>query len=222
MKFIYAGGPEATTALVKQLRAALEGDHQVLWFFSGGSNIPLAVQAMRQLPEELTQRLTIMPIDERYGSDGHADSNSAQLLAAGFDVKQAQLIPVLNGSNIEETTKHFESNLAAAFAANDVVIGQLGMGSDGHISGILPHSPAASATTLATYYQGHDYLRITTTFSALEHLTVGCLFAFGENKREQLQRLRDENPPLIEQPAQILKALPEAYVYNDQLKERDA
>jgi hypothetical protein len=52
-------------------------------------------------------------------------------------------------------------------------------------------------------------------------LTAAYVFAFGDAKREALQQLRDESLSLDDQPAQIIKQLPEAYVYSDQLSDAD-
>jgi len=51
----------------------------VLWLVPGGSNIPIAVEAMDMIRKEMSglslKYLTITLSDERYGSVGHKDSN---------------------------------------------------------------------------------------------------------------------------------------------------
>jgi 6-phosphogluconolactonase/glucosamine-6-phosphate isomerase/deaminase len=53
------------------------------------------------------------------------------------------------------------------------------------------------------------------TFPALRHITAAYAFAFGNTKQQALSTLKDRSVPPREQPAQILKQLPEAYVYSD-------
>lgn len=219
MRFVKQSAEKAAQALQQRIRQELDTGKRVLWLFSGGSNIPLTVQVMKGLPKELTEHLVIMPIDERYGPVGHPDSNVQQLLDMGFDAKQGRLIPVLNGSPAEETAKHFAENLEKYLSASDFAICQLGMGTDGHVSGILPHTSAVTADGLAFYYHGTDGReRITTTFQVLRRLNATYLFAYGDNKRQQLLDSRDKPLSLNEQPAQILKEMSDVTVYNDQVE----
>ena len=219
MRFIKQPASEGVAALGNRLQQELSAGKRVLWFFSGGSNIPLTAQVMNGLAAELTAKLVIMPIDERYGDPGHADSNVQQLLDAGFDVKQGKLIPVLDGNPAEEAAKHFAENLEQCLSESDIAIGQLGMGMDGHVSGILPHTSAVTANGMAHYYHGTDgHERITTTLPMLRRLDTIWLFAYGDNKRQQLLDLRDKALPLDDQPAQVLKEMSDATVYNDQIE----
>lgn len=206
-------------ALSNRLQQELSAGKRVLWFFSGGSSIPLAAQVMSGLAAELTAKLVVMPIDERYGPVGHEDSNVQQLLNTEFDARQGKLVPVLDGSPAKEAAKHFAENLERYLSECDIAIGQLGMGPDGHISGILPHTSAVTANRLAYYYHGTDGReRITTTLPMLRRLDAIYLFAYGDNKRQQLLDLRDKALPINDQPAQMLKEMSDATVYNDQIE----
>lgn len=218
MQFIEATARVGADALKAELTDLLSQGKRVLWFTSGGSNIPLTVQIMNELDEPLTKLLTIMPIDERFGPVGHENSNVQQLLDAGFTPKRATFIPVLTNASLETTVVRYEEALTHALAANDAVIAQLGMGPDGHVAGILPGSSAVNANTLVTNYQGPDFMRVTLTFPALRRITSAYLFAYGDNKKQALEDLRDKDLPLSEQPAQILKVISKAYVYNNQVE----
>src|SRR5258706_7607481 len=107
MQFICAPLAEGEQALQAKLEAALKDGKRVLWFISGGSNIPVTVHVLDALPDELTRNLTIMPVDERYGPVGHKDSNAQQLHETGFQPKQATFIPILDGGGLAETAKQF-------------------------------------------------------------------------------------------------------------------
>jgi 6-phosphogluconolactonase/glucosamine-6-phosphate isomerase/deaminase len=222
MQFILSHGWEEGTAdLTADLVSKLSDGQRVLWLVTGGSNIDASVKIMNSISAELSQNLTVLLADERYGEPGHADSNWAQLMAANFDGKQATLLPILRaGDNFEQATKRFGDIVGQAFADNQTIISQMGIGPDGHISGILPDSPATVETSdLVCAYEGGGYQRLTTTFAALKQIDTDYSFAFGESKRRALMQLHDENLSLSVQPSQILKQLSKAYVYNDQIGE---
>lgn len=205
--------------LLDRLTEELEDGKKVLWLVPGGSNIPLTVSVMGSIPDDLTNQLTIYLTDERYGEIDHPDSNSRQLREAGFDPKKARVVYVLaRGLSLEETAEQYALSIAAAFEAADIVIAQMGMGPDGHICGILPGSPAVDSDKLIVGYPTETFTRITLTPEALkQYVDVAYVFAFGEGKKEALANLLT-NKPLDEQPAQVLKSLPESYVYNDQME----
>lgn len=205
--------------MAKRLNNELLAGRQVLWLVSGGSQVPYNVKIMGHIPDELSQNLTVMPADERYGEPGHKDSNWGKLMAAGFPTREAQLIPVLKeGLNFLDNTEHYNQLAKQAFEEADAIIGQLGLGEDGHTAGILPNSPATKETeALVTGYEAPPLQRMTLTFTALGQLKAAYVLAFGEAKRQALLKLKSGNGSLKEQPAQILTGLDEAYIYNDQL-----
>lgn len=216
MNFIRTASNIATQQLYQRLVDELEADKRVVWIISGGSNTVAAVNIMAQLAEALQPNLTIMPVDERYGEVGHADSNIAQLLAAGFDDGHARLLEVLKpGLTMQQTATAYAEVVQAAFDDADIIISQLGIGADGHIAGILPASSAVDSQELVTSYASEPYQRITMTFNALQRITVDYSFAYGDDKEPTLLRLQQSKLPLAEQPAQILRQLPEAYIFND-------
>jgi 6-phosphogluconolactonase/glucosamine-6-phosphate isomerase/deaminase len=213
---------EGVEPLRDRLMKELADGRQVLWLLTGGSSMSLSVAVMAQIPDELTANLTCMLSDERYGKVGHKDSNAAQLDNTGFLPKQARLIPVLRqGLSFEETAKQFGADFHEAVSSADIVIAQFGMGADGHIAGIKPGSPAVESADLACAYEWSDYQRITLTPKALQQVTAAYVFTFGADRLSALRTLRDESPRISRQPAQILKHVPEAYVYNDQIGDSD-
>jgi 6-phosphogluconolactonase/glucosamine-6-phosphate isomerase/deaminase len=209
---------EGAKPLLSRLRTELEANKKVVWLVPGGSNIPLSAAVMKDLPADLTKNLTIYLTDERFGEVGHPDSNTRQLHEAGFDPKQARMVNVLAaGLSLEETSEQFALSISAAFEAADIVVAQMGMGPDGHICGILPGSPAVDSDKLVVGYVTEQFTRITLTPKALkQYVDVAFVYAFGEPKKAALANLLTEKS-LSEQPAQLLKSLPEAYVFNDQV-----
>lgn len=221
MKFILtAGWDDGVANLTERLVRELAEGRRVLWVVSGGSNIPASVQVMDSIPAKLTGGLSVMLADERYGAVGHADSNWLQLEQTGFKADNAQLLPALEqGLDFEQTIERYNKVAAQAFEDNDVVIAQLGIGADGHIAGVLPGSPAAKAAgELVAGYHSGPYDRLTLTFAGLRHIDAAYAFAFGNSKAEALHTLQDQSLPLEQQPSQILKELPEAFLYSDQVR----
>lgn len=216
LEFIPASAPDAPAKYLADLISAqLRDGRRVLWLMSGGSAVAVAVEAARLLGAQDLARLTVSLIDERYGVVGHVNSNWTQLLAAGFDLPVATLHPVLTGAGQEATAADYEAFLYEQFGgAADYCVGLLGIGPDGHTSGILPHSPAVTATGLVCAYDGGGYQRITTTPVALDKLSEAVVYAVGEAKWPQLDRL-ETDLPLAEQPAQALKKLAKTTIFTD-------
>jgi 6-phosphogluconolactonase/glucosamine-6-phosphate isomerase/deaminase len=219
MEFVRADAQVGVQNLGKKLQAELREGNRVLWLVPGGSNIPLAVQVIDNLPEPLTKNLTIMLSDERYGPVGHKDSNFKQLIAAGFNPKEANFIPVLSNKSFTETCKSYSQAAKEQFAAAHTIIAQLGMGVDGHIAGILPNSPPVNARDYAAGCETPDFIRLTLTPFALKKVNSAFAFVYGAAKKPALVNLQSKNLDLNEQPAQILRAIQEAYIYNDQVEE---
>lgn len=209
----------AAKALFERLADLLNHQHNVLWLVPGGSNIRLSAAIMNNLPPELTGYLTIMLTDERYGPLNHPDSNMFQLAQAGFRPGKAKVIPTLNGDkNLADTTLLYATNFAKAATSADIIVGQFGIGADGHIAGMKPHSPAVTIDTLTAGYKWDDFTRITLTPAALARIDEAYAFVYGEEKHAALEVLQTQNLPLDDQPAQILKSIPKAYVYNDAIE----
>src|SRR5690606_18486013 len=148
------------------------GGKRVLWLVSGGSNVPASVQVMLNIPAAQSKNLSVSLMDERWGKPGHKDSNWQQLLQAGFDGKRASLLPVLRpGQSFEECTKDYGGIIGRAVTDNGIVVGQIGIGPDGHVDGILPGSAAANEDrSLTASYEAPRFKRLTLTFPALRRI----------------------------------------------------
>lgn len=208
---------ELARALSDKIKAALQNDNRVIWLVPGGSNIRLSAAAMKQISEQESERLTIMQTDERYGPLDHPDSNWRQLREAGFATKQARTVPVLTAENnsLAATAANYAAQIEKEFAMADYIIGQFGMGADGHIAGMLPGSPAAKSDKLFTGYDAGQFQRLTMTLPAIRRIAAAYAFIFGAEKQPALDNLHTKALPLVEQPAQILKQVPSASIYND-------
>lgn len=208
---------QAATALTERLHKELAAGKQTVWLVCGGSNIPLVVAIMRSIPVELTANLTVMLTDERYGKPSHPDSNWKQLYDAGFQPGKAHVIETLQPElTLQDTCAMYDKALRHTLPGADLVIAQFGIGGDGHIAGILPQSAGLSEDHWVVGYDAGTFKRITITPPVWKYIKVAYAFVYGGSKQTALELLQHKDVPVRDQPAQLLKALPEAYVYTDQ------
>lgn len=172
----------------------------------------------KQAPDNLAS-LLILPMDERYGPADHEDSNYRQMREAGFEPHEAMWIDVLSRNEpLQETVTYYSELVRAAFAAADTIVGVFGLGTDGHTAGVLPDSPAVNETVSSVVgYDSPPFIRLTLTPQELVKTSVAYVLAYGETKKEPLERLRANKEPIEKLPAKLHYDIPEVYVYNDQL-----
>ncbi|MEO8863093.1 MAG: 6-phosphogluconolactonase [Candidatus Saccharimonadales bacterium] len=222
LSFHFVQNNDASTEDLKQCLLSNLGERkQVIWLVPGGSNIGLSVAVIQAIPVELRANLTIMQTDERYGVYDHKDSNWLQLRDAGFDATGANVITILTPDNLslQDTSSRYSQLIEDNFREDTYIIGQFGIGPDGHIAGILPGTPGTISNENVVGYQSDTFTRITLSVKALLNIDIAFAFVFGESKFEALNRLSTESLTTSEQPSQLLKQLPEAHIYQDQINQ---
>ena len=193
----------------------LTAGRSVVWLVAGGSAMDVAVLVAKQLSTlDNLAKLTVTLTDERWGEPGHQDSNWRQLGEKGFKLSGAQLAPVLTGKNLAQSAADYGQFLTTAIKHSDYSLALAGMGPDGHIFGILPNSPASASDQPVIGYKWTDYARLTPTISLLKQLDEVVVYATGEPKWPQIDKLKD-SIPAAQQPAQLLKQLPKVIFFND-------
>jgi 6-phosphogluconolactonase/glucosamine-6-phosphate isomerase/deaminase len=222
IKFIHSMTPDlGMEALSEKLLESLRSHKKVLWLVCGGSNIPITIEIMNTLRQVLSldelKNLSVMQTDERYGPVGHPDSNWRQMLDLNFNTIGLKTFPILRDFPFRQTVLEFGRDIVTVFKESEIIIGQLGIGPDGHIAGVLPHSPAVSENAPACGYEGDPFTRITITLPTLERINVAYVFAFGSTKKMAVDNLKNTDLHFDDQPAQILKKMPEVYFYSDQI-----
>lgn len=221
MDFRYAkDGLEGVEAMAAAVSGALVNG-EVLWLVCGGSNIPLTKQAMdivrtSAVPAALAN-LTLGLTDERFGPVGHKDSNWQQLIETGFDFARIRTLPILAGKSLTDTASDYAIKLEGALSHNPRVIAQFGIGADGHVAGMLPHTGGISAQQLVFGYEAEPFTRVTITPPVFEKIDEAFAFAFGESKCDAVTRLWQKDLTVEEMPCQILKRIPECTFYSDQI-----
>jgi len=204
--------------LAESILRQLESGKKVLWFATGGSSIPVVIETARIIGKSshsgICRNLHITLTDERYGPQGHPNSNWKQLIDKGFNLPDAKLIHILTGRDIVETTKTFNAILKQELAEMTFKIGLFGIGADGHTAGILPGSPAIDSECLAYSYTAPLFERITITLEVIDQLDEAVVFMQGEQKWHIISDLEKDIPVSV-QPAQILKVIPTLTIFTD-------
>jgi len=220
MQFIkLKDGIEGGKIVAGKIGEYFKQNKKVLWLLSGGSNIALEVETLntlkREFGENLKECLAVTLVDERYGNIGHQDSNWIQLLQNGFDISLVRALPILCGLEPKETVIKFGKNYRDLTAWADIIIGQFGLGSDGHTAGVLPDTIGVTDQSTACFYKSDKYERITLTLKTIRNIDIAYTFALGESKKEIIESLQVTDLPLEEMPAQVLKQIPESYLFSD-------
>lgn len=207
---------QAVSQIADYLNLLLTKHKSVLWLTSGGSCIDVSVTVLRHLKLTGAGKLSVGLIDERYVDLDSTNSNWQQLTSSEFSNSALQLYPILKPNlSHEATAEAYSQQVEQLFNENDVSFGLFGMGADGHTAGLLPGCPLLSEQKLLVgSYTGPDFKRISLTPAGIARLDQVVLYAAGENKWPQLERL-SQALPASEMPAQLLKKFQPLKVYTD-------
>lgn len=156
----------------------------------------------------------ICVIDERYGPPFHKDSNELLLKNQGIknfaDEKCIETHKILKGKDFAQTAKIYGSEIEDLFKRFAKKIGVMGVGANLHTAGVFPYSAAAESPDFVVAQTVEDKQslrsspamrdaglkfpkRITLTLKALGEFTNFVIMMFGQEKREALKVLLDEN-----------------------------
>jgi 6-phosphogluconolactonase/glucosamine-6-phosphate isomerase/deaminase len=205
--------------VAKSICGHLNAGDKVLWLIAGGSNVPIAVEIMRAVrrlvePSKLGL-LTVSQTDERFGQTGHPDSNWQQMIDAAFDFSIIRILPILRNKELGETVQEWSAEISQAFDDNQVIIGQFGMGADGHIAGILPGSAILRDSGAAGSFADPKFTRVSLTPRMLRRIHEAYAFVYGQAKHKAVVDLHDEDLSLEIEPAQILKDIKTVMFFTD-------
>jgi 6-phosphogluconolactonase len=209
---------DATRAIARGLDRALSSNLKVLWLLSGGSNVPVEMNVLAQLKHATRHNFTISLIDERFVPIDSPNSNWHALLDAGLSGEKARLEPpIINWDHgLHDAAADWAARLQKVLGEVDAVVGQFGIGADGHTAGILPHTMGVHEDErLVVGYKGKDFERLTTTPVLFEQCDLATAVAMGESKKPVLERMQGDISA-EDQPAQLLLRAKELIVYTDQ------
>lgn len=224
----------ATQKLNYILTDALQTQKPILLLLAGGSSLGLLEGTSA---EDLDSRVTIAPLDERYSEDPN-ENNMAQIMQTDFyrraHNKGAITIDtrVMAGETQAELADRFNLALNNWFQKNPdgVVVATVGIGADGHVSGMMPfpENPEkfselfvnTDETKMVVAYDATGKnphpLRVTTTIHLMKKIHKAVIYVVGENKREAVIKFTDPAAAASQIPAVILKEIPaEVFLYTD-------
>lgn len=206
----------AVIQITQAVAAASQRQQPVLLLLSGGSAAQLIPELFSAL-EPYQLQLTISLADERYVAIGSEASNWSAVDAVRNRLPDAQFWPILRGENRSHTAAAFDGFLQDAIHGGSSIIGLMGIGADGHIAGIKPHSPACESMSNAIGFRGDDFERITITGRFFEKITHVTVYAQGIQKAFIIDKLQQDIAP-VEMPAQYVKqAANYKIVYNNEV-----
>lgn len=217
-RLVVTNAEEAAKAIARGLDRALSSKLKVLWLLSGGSNIAVEAAVFGLLRHATVENLTISLADERFVPMDSPDSTWHALLEAGLNGQKARLEPPVVDwkASLEDAAKDWARRLKKAIDDADIVVGQFGIGADGHTAGILPHTAGVNEDqALVIGYKGKDFERLTTTPAVFRRLDLATVVAMGQNKKLVLEQLMTDVSS-AEQPAQLLLQAKALIVYTDQ------
>jgi 6-phosphogluconolactonase/glucosamine-6-phosphate isomerase/deaminase len=219
--YVFSSQPSksAAEAVAREIKKHLLIGERVLWLLSGGSGTAVAIGVSKKLTNLDLSNLFVSLTDERYGDLGHQDENWQHLLDDGFKLDKANLYRLINGQPIEQTVAKFNEWLTSQLARADFKIGIFGLGTDGHTAGIKPRSIATKSDDLAVSYKADDFDRVTISFATILQLNTAIIQASGIEKLPIINSLINNTISYIDQPAQILKFIPNATLYTNNKRE---
>ncbi len=208
-------------------------NEDILLLFSGGSALSLLPYVDTSA---LGERCTVTVLDERYTADPTASNMAALVADPFFERARKQHVAVIDprpegDESLARAAKRFDIALKHwhILHHDGIVIATMGIGPDGHTSGVLPR-PENPETFAKLFLDPHMCVcgyripngssphpeRMTTTLSYIQrHVHHAVVYATGESKREVLDRVFDAHGSLAETPARILRELPDVRLYAD-------
>lgn len=223
----------ATQKLNEVLREAISSEKQILFLLAGGSCLDLLDKVD---DKNLNDRVTIAPLDERFSIDP-LENNMALISQTDF-YKKAQkynckfIDTRVKEKTMYELTDRFNKELSIWIKNNPygTIIATVGIGTDGHIAGIMPfpENPEKFKTLFDSdendrLVVGYDATgknkytqRVTTTMKMLRKIDKAIVYAAGENKRVALQSFNESKIDLAKTPSQVLKEIKgNVYLFTD-------
>jgi 6-phosphogluconolactonase/glucosamine-6-phosphate isomerase/deaminase len=202
----------------------------LLVLLSGGSSLKLLDYVG---DEALSGGVTLGMLDDRYSEDPQI--NSYLVIQSGvFFMKALDKGAVFLDSSVHQQeslelyAERYQSYIEKWMSLNPdgIIRATVGIGPDGHTSGILPHAEAPekfeklfNGKKLIVGYDVGDKnphkLRMTSTFTLMKKFDQVLTYMTGENKREALEKVKAKEGSLAETPGRIVRELKDVTIYTD-------
>lgn len=183
----------------------------------------------------VTPQLTLTVLDERFSTNPE-ENNFALLTRTQFYNKaQEKGIPCIDtrvqpDETMQDLAKRFEDALRAwrEKHPDGVIVATMGMGPDGHVSGMMPHPENKELFAIQfeqpeTWVCGYDAdgknpyrYRVTTTMSFIkEQMDYAIAYITGADKRDSLARAMQSSDAIYEVPARVFHAMKAVDIFTD-------
>jgi 6-phosphogluconolactonase/glucosamine-6-phosphate isomerase/deaminase len=202
----------------------------ILLMLSGGSALSIVDYIG---PTALAENLTVTMLDERFSTDPEIN-NFLQLQKTDFykDAFEAEAsffgtLP-RPAETMEELRARWNKNLKMWHEENPkgLIVATLGMGTDGHTSGILPFPEAPDK--FERLFNGKDWTvqynaegknkypdRVTTTLTFLKNIDFGFALVCGKDKAPKFEQLKSATAQMAELPALIWEKMKNVKIFTD-------
>lgn len=137
-------------------------------------------------------------VDERFGQPMHPNSNERMITETGLvgylNNEGIPFYKILKEGSMETATVQYEETIRNLFDKFPKKVAIMGIGADGHTAGIKPGLDYDHAKLVVSYddKNGSFGKRITLTFDALSQIDEFIILVFGEEKREALEKMLQE------------------------------
>ena len=199
----------------------------ILLLLSGGSALEILEEI---LPEALSEKLTISLLDERFSQDKKINNFSQMQTTSFYELALAKncnvigTLPRLN-ENISEFAKRIEQALQKWVSENinGKIFVTLGMGPDGHTSGIFPVPDETEFKNLfenenwvTGYTAPHKYSeRVTTTITFFRLIDEAFALVCGIEKKSVMDKISEGKEKINILPALAWKKIKKITIFTD-------
>jgi 6-phosphogluconolactonase/glucosamine-6-phosphate isomerase/deaminase len=239
MKTVMHAMPEnAIQFLSEAFGKRIVKNEPVLFLCTGGSSAVVAAAVCKDLADRYGDKkgglkwlFTVSLADERFGPEGHPESNLVKLVNLGLPMGKVSTIHLLKGSAVDndafsEAVRHFDAFLTDAtekkLAGKLHIAALLGIGSGNQTAGILPGSPVVNPEATGTHditnlrwaagYHSSILTRITITPDFFPMIDLAAVWIDPKETPDAASRLEEDLSP-VDHPAQLLKKAAETIVF---------
>lgn len=228
MQLISAQEPAVAAGRYLTERLRVYRDRPVLLLVSGGSALALLEHVSTAA---LDDAVTVGTLDERFTTA--SDHNNFQLLSRTDFYQRALAAGVTFIPSVVTDTDvlpEFAASIEAAWRAwradhpTGVVLITLGIGSDGHVAGLMSDQRYPPATTAANWVAGYRVSptidpfteRVTATYTFLqEEVDEVVGYAVGKEKQPYLQHLEQPREEFASMPVSVVRHMPQVAFFTD-------
>lgn len=201
----------------------------ILFLTSGGSSFDV----LEHVVIPVGSKISVGVLDERYSANPTVN-NFIQFKNTQFFQRSENLFEHILDTSVQENesldsfSDRYEAMLQTWMVENHngVIVATIGMGPDGHVSGMMPFPEDSSR--FEALFNGHKLVigydagkknqfgeRATTTLEFMRRIHYGIGYIVGENKKDAWNRVIAEKGSLAETPARILREMEDVRVFTD-------